>query len=330
MKTQGLKLSVLLFLLFLSIPQTSFSQSGYKVTGQILLGGDTRWDYLFVDSPSHRLYVSNSTKVHIVDLTNNKEIGVISGQNGVHGIAVCTASGKGFISNGKSNSVTVFDLKTLKVTDSIKVTGKNPDAIVFDPFTKRVFTFNAGSSNATAIDGMTGKIVGTLKLDGNPEFAVSDEKGKMYVNLEKENEIESFDPAELKVTGKWSIAPVEGPSGLSIDLNDNILFSTGDNKKMAVVDASTGKLLASPVIGARVDGGVFDQSAKLAFSSNGEGTITVIKVESKDKFTVIDNVPTLKGARTMTIDQSTHKLYTSAMIPKGTETTFGVLIIEKQ
>jgi len=330
MKNQSFKFNVLLIALFLSLPAVSFSQSGYKVTGQIAIGGDTRWDYLIADSSTHRLYVSNATKVHIVDLTSNKVIGTISNLHGVHGIAVCPVSGKGFISNGQTNSITVFDVNTFKVIDSIAVPGKKPDAIIYDPFTKRVFSFNGGTANVTAIDGITGKIVGNVKLDGNPEYAVSDEKGKMFVNLEKENAIESFDPVSLKVTNKWSIAPVEGPSGLSIDLQDNILFSTGDNKMMAVVDASTGKLLASPPIGARVDGGTFDQSRKLAFSSNGEGTMTVIKVEAHDKFTVLENVPTIKGARTITVDQSTHKIYSSAMISKGSETTFGVLVIEKQ
>ncbi len=329
MKVQGINIYILFFALFLSLPAISFSQSGYKVTGSIVLGGESRWDYLSVDQTTNRLYVSNSSKVHVVDLNTNKVIGVISNLHGVHGVAVCNASGKGFISNGKSNSITVFDLKTLKVTDSIEVPGKNPDAIIYDPFTKRVFSFNAGTANVTAIDGMTGKIVGNIKLDGNPEFAVSDEKGKMFVNLEKEGAIEEFNPATLKVTNKWLIAPVEGPSGLSIDLKDNILFSTGDNKMMAVVDASNGILLASPTIGSRVDGGTFDQERKLAFSSNGEGTMTVIKVEA-GKFTVVENVPTLKGARTITIDQSTHKIYSSAMITNGSETTFGVLIIEKK
>jgi DNA-binding beta-propeller fold protein YncE len=330
MNNKGLKLYVLLFALFLSIPTISFSQSGYKVTGSIELGGESRWDYLYADSEMHRLYVSNSTKVHVVDLTNNKVIGTITNLHGVHGIAICPVSGKGFISNGQTNSITIFDVKTLKVTGSIEVLGKKPDAIVYDPFTKRVFSFNGGSANATAIDGITGKIVGTVKLDGNPEFAVSDEKGKMFVNLEKENAIEGFDPVTLNITNKWLIAPVEGPSGLAIDLKHNILFSTGDNKLMAIVDASTGKLISSPPIGGRVDGGTFDQTRQLAFSSNGEGTMTIIKEAAPDNFSVVENVPTLKGARTITIDQSTHKIYSSAMITKGTETTFGVLIIEKQ
>jgi DNA-binding beta-propeller fold protein YncE len=323
--------SSLILILFLFHPAQLFPQSGYKVVGSIDIGGEGRWDYLSVNEATHRLYVSNATKIHIIDLTNNKVIGTISGLNGVHGIAVVPASGKGFISNGRSNNIVVFDFKTLKVIDSLVIPGKKPDAIVYDPFSKRVFSFNGGSANATAIDGMTGKVVGTVKLDGNPEFAASDEKGKMYVNLEKENAIECFDPMTLKVIAKWLIAPVESPSGLAINLKNNRLFSTGGNKLMAIVDAANGKLIASLPIGGRVDGAGFDQQMQLAFSSNGEGTMTVIKEESRDKFVVVENVPTLPGARTMAVDQSTHKIYTLALIEKEKDKkSFGVLILEKK
>src|ERR1035437_2191696 len=331
MKNRSLFLFALVIILSIFNPAQLFPQSGYKVVGSIDIGGEGRWDYLSVNEATHRLYVSNATKIHIIDLTTNKVIGTISGLNGVHGIAVVPASGKGFISNGKSNDIVVFDLKTFKVIDSLAIPGKKPDAIVYDPFSKRVFSFNGRSSNATAIDGMTAKIIGTVHLDGNPEFAASDEKGKMFVNLEKENAIESFDPMTLKVTAKWMIAPVESPSGLAIDLKNNRLFSVGGNKMMAIVDASTGKLLASPPIGGRVDGAGFDQKRQLAFSSNGEGTMTVIKEESANKFVVLENVPTLPGARTMTVDQSTHKVYTLALIEKEKDKkSFGVLILEKK
>jgi DNA-binding beta-propeller fold protein YncE len=316
---------------FLFHPAQLFPQSGDKVVGSIEIGGEGRWDYLSVDTASHRLYVSNATKIHIIDLTNNKIIGTISGLNGVHGIAVVPASNKGFISNGKSDNIVVFDLKTFKVIDSLAISGKKPDAIVYDPFSKRVFSFNGGSANATAIDGMTGKVIGSVKLGGNPEFAASDEKGKMFVNLEEENAIQSFDPITLKVTATWKITPVESPSGLAIDLKHNRLFSAGGNKLMAVVDASTGKLLASVPIGGRVDGAGFDQKRQLAFSSNGEGTMTIIKESTPGKFVVMENVTTLSGARTMTVDQSTHKVYTLALIEKEKgKKSFGVLILEKK
>ena len=331
MKKYGFYLAGLILLLFLFQPAKLFAQSGYKVVGSIDIGGEAKWDYLSVDPDSHRLYVSNATKIHIIDLTTNKVIGTISGLNGVHGIVVVPASGKGFISNGRSDNIVVFDLKTLKVIDSLTIPGKKPDAIIYDPFSKRVFSFNGGSANATAIDGMTGKVIGTVKLDGNPEFAASDEKGKMFVNLEKENAIESFDPITLKVTAKWLIAPVESPSGLAIDLKNNRLFSAGGNKLMAIVNASTGNLLASLPIGGRVDGAAFDQKMQLAFSSNGEGTMTIIKEASPDKFVVVENVTTLPGARTMAVDQSTHKVYTLALIEKEKgKKSFGVLILEKK
>jgi YVTN family beta-propeller protein len=325
MKKQIIMFCISIFLISFIFSSTTFSQSGYKVTGTITIGGEGRWDYLIVDSTMHRLYVSHSTMIHIIDLTNNKVIGEIKDLHGVHGIAICPESGKGFISNGQNNTVTVFDVKTFKVTGTVETTGKKPDAIVYEPFSKRVFTFNGGSANATAIDGITGKVVGTVKLDGNPEFAVSNNMGKMYVNLEEENAIEVFDPMTLKVTNKWLIAPVTSPSGLAMDLENNRLFSVG-KKMMAIVDAENGKMLASPSIGDRVDGCAFDQLYKCAFSSNGEGTMTVISEKSPNNFPVVENVKTLPGARTITIDQSTHKLYTLAMVDK----VFSVLIIEKK
>jgi DNA-binding beta-propeller fold protein YncE len=331
LKNHSFFLPALIILIFLFHPAQLFPQSGYKVVGSIDIGGEGGWDYLSVDTASHKLYVSNSSKIHIIDLTTNKLIGTISGLNGVHGIAVVPASGKGFISNGKRDNIIVFDLITLKVIDSLTIPGKKPDAIIYDPFSKRVFSFNGGSSNATAIDGMTGKVLGSVKLGGNPEFAASDEKGKMFVNLEEENAIQSFDPITLKVIATWKISPVESPSGLAIDLQHNRLFSAGGNKLMAVVDASSGKLLASVPIGTRVDGAGFDQVRQLAFSSNGEGTLTIIKESAPGKFVVVENIKTLPGARTMTVDQSTHKVYTLALIDKGNnKKSFGVLILEKK
>jgi DNA-binding beta-propeller fold protein YncE len=331
MKKSTFYLSTFILIIFLFHPAQILPQSGYKVAGSIDIGGEERWDYLSIDETAHRLYVSNSTQIHIIDLTANKVIGSISGLNGVHGIAVVPESNKGFISNGRSDNIIVFDLTTLKIIDSLTIPGKKPDAIIYDPFSNRVFSFNGGSSNATAIDGITGKVIGTVKLDGNPEFAVSDEKGKIFVNLEEQNAIEVFNSKTLKVMAKWLISPVKSPSGLAIDLENNRLFSVGANKLMAILDAGSGKLLASLPIGGRVDGAGFDQEMKLAFSSNGEGTMTVIKEESPNKFTVIDNIPTLPGARTMTIDQTTHKIYTLASIDNGKgQKSFGVLILEKK
>ena len=318
--------SILVFLgIFCS---TLYSQnSNYKITGNIDIGGGNRWDYIAIDASSHRLYVTHASEVNVIDLDNNTVIGTIPNLNGVHGVAFANEFNKGFISNGKNNSITVFDLKTFNVIDSIKIDGKGPDAICFDPFTKRVFTFNGKSSNSTAIDAQTDKIAGTVALDGGPEFAVSDGAGKMFVNIEEKNEIQEFDPMALKVTATWPLAPGTGPSGLAMDREHKILFSGCHNKLMAVVNAETGRVITTLPIGERIDACAFDPSTGLAFSSNGEGTITVVKEVSPDKFKVIDNIVTQKGAKTMTVDENTHRLYTITMIDGK---SFGVLILDRK
>jgi DNA-binding beta-propeller fold protein YncE len=312
-------------------PSRSFSQiSGYKVIGIIEIGGEGGWDYLSVDAAMHRLYVSHSTKVHVIDLEKNVVIGEIPNQHGVHGIAPVSEVGKGYISNGRDSSVSVFDLKTFKQILTIKIPGKNPDAIIYEPFTKRVFVFNNGSSSATAIDVKTDKIVGTIKLDGAPEFAVSDLKGKMYVNLEDISAINTFDPKTLKVISKSSIAPVSEPSGLALDREHKRLFSVGRTKMMAVVDAEKGKVIATPAIGGGVDGCAFDNGTHRIFSSNGEGSITVIQEVSPTEFKVLETVPTAKGARTIIIDETTHHVYTIAAIEKTDKSKmFSVLILDR-
>ena len=284
-----------------------FSQSNsYKVAGSINIGGEGRWDYTAVDVPAHKLYVSHSTKVHVIDLTSNKVIGEIDNLHGVHGIAFADEFGKGFISNGRSDTVTVFDLKTNKTINSIAVPGKNPDAIVYDPYSKRIFTFNGHSSNSTAIDAKTDKVVGTIELNGKPEFAVSNGKGLMYVNLEDKSKIVEFNPKTLKVLNVWSIAPGEDPSGLAFDIKNNILFSGCDNNLMMIVNAKTGKVITSKPIGGHVDACGFDAETNLAFSSNGEGTLTIVQEDSPTEFKVIDNVNTAKGLRTMALRSQIH------------------------
>ena len=308
-----------------------FSQTSvYKVSGTIDIGGEGRWDYTAVDVPMHRLFVSHGNRVHVIDLNNNSIIGEIPNLNGVHGIAFADEFGKGFISNGRNDTVTVFDLKTLKTIDNIHVTGKNPDAIVYDPFTKRIFTFNGHSSNSTAIDAKTNKIAGTIDLDGKPEFAVSNGEGLMYVNLEDKSLIEEFNPKTLKVIAKWPLAPGEGPSGLAFDIKNNILFSGCDNKLMVIVNAITGKVISTVPIGGRVDACGFDPGTNLAFSSNGEGSLTVVKELSPKEFKVVDNVDTEKGLRTMALDPTTHNVYLIGTLEgKNNMKSFGVLILKK-
>ena len=214
--------------------------------------GDGGWDYLTVESSSARLFVSHSTMVQVVDLKTNKLAGTISGTNGVHGVALAPAHNKGFVSDGRDNSVTVFNLKTLKVTGKINVTGRNPDAILYDPYSQRVFTFNGRSSNATCIDAITEKVIGTIPLSGKPEFAVTNGKGKIWVNIEDKSRVAQINPESLKVEREWSILPGEEPSGLAIDIDNDRLFSVCRNKLMVISDAKAGKVIASLPIGSGV------------------------------------------------------------------------------
>ena len=249
----------------------------------------------------------------------------------MHGIAIANEFNKGFISNGRSDTVTVFNLKTFKVIANVHVTGKNPDAIAYDPYSKRVFTFNGRSSNATAIDAKTDKVVGTITLDGKPEFAVSNGKGKMYVNIESKSEITEFNPKTLKILHTWSIAPGESPSGLAIDIKNNRLFAGCDNKMMVVVDANNGKVIATSKIGEGVDACKYDPETHFAFSSCGEGVLSVIKEISPNKFENIDNVKTVRRARTMELDESTHNIYMSTLVPgKDNKDSFGVVILKRK
>ena len=332
MRAQKLIIILLALASLLFTAPFSFAQaSGYSITGTINIGGNGWWDYLSIDNAGHHLFVSNGNKVHIIDLKTDKQIGEIDNLNGVHGIAIANEFNKGFISNGRSDTVTVFDLKTFKVIADIHVTGKNPDAIAYDPYSKRVFTFNGRSSNVTAIDAKIDKVVGTITLDGRPEFAVSNGKGKMYVNIESKSEITEFNPKTLKVLHTWSIAPGEDPSGLAIDVKNNRLFAGCHNKMMVVVDANTGKVIATPKIGEGVDACGYDPATHFAFSSCGEGVLSVIKEVSPNKFENIDNVKTIRRARTMELDESTHNIYMSTLVPgKDNKDSFGVVILKRK
>ena len=288
------------------------AQTNYKVVRQIPLESDGGWDYLSVDEAAGRLYVSHATMALVVDLKTGTQVGKIADTKGIHGIAVVPALNKGFTSNGRDTSVTVFDLKTLQVTGKIKVTGKNPDAILYDPFSQKIFTFNGGSSSATVIDPKENKVIGTIPLDGKPEFPQSDGKGKVYVNIEDKSEISVINPTTMKVEKSWSIAPGEEPSGLALDNETHRLFSVCGNKLMVVSDAEAGKVVTTLPIGDRCDGVAFDPATKRAFSSNGDGTITVVQEINKDSYKVIETITTPKGARTITIDKTTHHLYLPA------------------
>ncbi len=283
-------------------------KGGYHLITKIELGGEGGWDYLYADSDGKRLYVSHGTKVEVVDTDSNKKIGEISGLKGVHGIAVAHEFGKGYISDGRDNSVVVFDLKTLKTLDTIKV-GANPDCIIYDLGSKRIFAFNRGASTASAIDAATGKVSDPIALGGHPEFAASDGKGMVYVNLDDKSEIVAIDSKALIVKAHWSLAPEgEDPSGLAIDPKNHRLFAVCGNKKMVVVNTETGKVVASATTGDGTDAAGFDAKEGTAFASNGEGTLTVVG-GSGDKYSVIEQVTTQRGARTMAVDTKTHKIY---------------------
>ena len=283
----------------------------YHVLRHMPLGGDGGWDYLTFDTAGHRLFITRGTHVMVVDAESGKVVGDIPNTPGVHGVALVQDIGRGFVSNGKDATVTEFDLKDLHEVARIKV-GERPDAIVYDPFSKRVFTFNAGSQNTTAIDAATGKVAGSIPLGGKPEFSASDGKGRMYVNIEDKSEIVEFDSQALKETHRWKLADCEEPSGLAMDTESRRLFAGCGNKKMAIVNADTGKMVTMLPIGDGVDANAFDPGTKLAFSSNGEGNLTVVKEDSADKFSVRETAPTAASARTMALDPNSHKVYVVA------------------
>lgn len=282
----------------------------YELKQKYVLGGDGGWDYLTYDAAGKRLFISRATHVMVVDPAKGSVVGDIPDTPGVHGIALAPELNKGFTSNGRENTVTVFDLKTLKPITKIKLDGaENPDAIIYDPASKRVFTFNGRSKNATEIDAEKNSVVTNIPLDGKPEFAVSDEKGTVFVNIEDKSELTSIDPKKGAVVKTWSLAPCEEPSGLAMDRAHRRLFSGCHNKMMAVVNADTGKVVATPAIGEGVDANAFDSGTELAFSSNGDGTLTVVHEDSPDKFAVADNAKTQRFARTMALDTGNHDVY---------------------
>jgi YVTN family beta-propeller protein len=289
-----------------AVPQPG--ESGYHLKKKIQVGGEGFWDYLTMDSPTRRLFLSRGTHVMVLDVDSGKVIGEIPDTPGVHGIALAPEFGRGFISNGRGNNVTIFDLKTLATLGHAEA-GQNPDAIIYDPATKRVFAMNGRSGSVTAIDAATGKVAGTIPVGGKLEFAAADGTGRIYVNVEDKSEIAQIDAEKLSVTALWPLAPCEEPSGLAMDTATRRLFAGCHNKMMAVVDANSGKVIATPAIGEGVDANAFDPVTKFAFASCGEGVLTVVHEDSPDKFSVVENVATQRGARTMALDHKTHEIY---------------------
>jgi len=308
MLTRALCLSAVLSLVV--SPAAAAPAESYSIIKKITIPGEGSWDYLAVDESARRLYVSHGKQVEVIDVDSEAVVGNIPKTLGVHGIAIAPESGRGFVSNGQSSTVTIFDLKTLKTIAEV-ATGKKPDAIIFDPATSRVFAFNGGGNSATAIDAASGKVAGTVDLGGGPEFAAADGNGFIYNNLEDESLVLKINARDLKVEQRWPTAPCASPSSMAIDRANRRLFIGCRSKVMAVVNADTGKVITTLPIGDHVDATAFDPATKLIFNSNGEGTITVIREESPDKYSVVETVKTLPKAKTMALDSKTHRLFLS-------------------
>jgi YVTN family beta-propeller protein len=282
----------------------------YQLGHKYVLGGDGGWDYLTYDASSKRLFISRASRVQVMDAASGKLLGEISGTDGVHGIALAPELGKGFTTDGKDNTVTVFDLKTLKVIERVNIKGDHPDAIAYEPVTQRVFTFNGKSNDSTAMDAKTDTVLGDIPLSGRPEAAVADGKGHVFVNIESKSELSDIDAKALKVAKSWSLAPAcDSPSAIAMDAAHRRLFSGCDNKLMAVSDADGGKVIGTQPIGDGVDAGDFDPVQGLVFMSCGEGVLSVIHEDSPDHYSKLEDAPTQKYARTMALDPASHAVY---------------------
>ena len=301
------KIIILAFFLKI-LPCTLFAQT--TLIKKTVVGGDGGWDYLSISSEDRHLYLSHGSQVDVLNADTHEKIGIIPDTKGVHGIVAVPSFGKGFITSGRTNSVIVFDIKTLAKLAEIP-TGEGPDALLFDKFSGRIFVFNHKGGSVTAIDVATLKAIETVKLGGSKaEAGVTDEKGTIFVNLEDLSEIITFDAKTLAVKNHWKITPGEEPTGLAIDLKTERLFTVCGNKKMVILDANDGKVIAEAPIGEGCDGVVFDPASKTAFSSNGEGTFTAVHEDSPTKFSVKETIKTEKGARTIAIDDKTHHIFT--------------------
>jgi DNA-binding beta-propeller fold protein YncE len=321
--------------------RSAHAQEGpYKAAKEIAIGGEGGWDYLSIDAPAHRLYVSHATKVVVIDTQANKVVGEVPDTPGVHGFAIAADLGRGFSSNGREAKVSIVDLKTLKLIQKVD-TGENPDGILYEPSKKEVWAFNGRGKSATVFDAQSGKVVATIPLEGKPEAAQADAKaGKVFVNMEDLNAIKVIDIATKKVTATWPIAPGESASGMAIDLDTHRLFLGCDNKLMLMVDNTSGKVVYSVPIGEGVDSNWFDPSTKFAFSSNGEaGTVTIAHEDSPSLLKVVQTLKTKQGARTMALDPLTHTIYLavtdyeprpagSKERPKAVAGTFRVLVYQ--
>jgi DNA-binding beta-propeller fold protein YncE len=283
--------------------------SGYHLLRKFNLGGEGGWDYISLDSSTRRLFISRSSHVMVVNVDSGRQVGDIENTPGVHGIALAPDLGRGFISDGAAGTITIFDMSTLKEIGTLPA-GKNPDCIIYDAGTKRVFAMNGGSHDATVVDAPSEKVVATLPLPGRPEYAVADGAGHVYVNIEDKNEQAQIDSQNLAVTTHWSIAPCDSPSGLAMDVEHRRLFAGCENVMLVVTNPDTHAVVSTQAIGAGVDANRFDPGTNFIFSSNGhDGSLTVIHEDTPDNYTVVEDVPTQVNARTMELDPKTHEVY---------------------
>jgi len=316
---------------------TLAAAESYTLLKTVPVPGDGGWDYLTVDEAGRRVYISHGNQVDVLDADSYELKGTIPDTKGVHGIAVAADLGRGFTSNGRADTVTIFDLKNLKNLGEVK-TGKNPDSIIYDPSTKQVFAFNGGGKSATVIDAAAGKVAGTIDLAGQPEFAAADGAGNVFVNLEDKNTVVKIDAKNLKVLDRWPLAPGETPTGMAMDPKSKRLFVGCRNKFLVIVDADNGKVVDKQPIGERVDATAFDPETGNIFSSCGDGTVTVVHADGNDKYSVVETIKTKTGSKTMALDPKTHKLFLASadfkadkpgtrptVVPK----TFAVLVFGK-
>src|SRR5580698_5597376 len=297
-------------LLSLVMLSAAFAQSGYHLVKKIAIPGEGFWDYLTTDPSTGRVFVSHGTEVDVVDGAKGEVAGKITGLKLVHGIALAPEFHHGFISDGGANTVVVFDMATLAKVGEVAA-GMNPDGIIYDPASKRVFAFNGRSSSATVVDAEKGTLAGTVTLEGKPEFPAPDGKGHVFVNIEDKSEVMDIDAKSLTVVHRWPLAPCEEPSGMAMDTKNRRIFSGCHNNMVAVMNADTGKVVATPAIGSGVDATAFDPETKYVLNSCGDGTLSIAHEDSPDKYSVVEQVKTVQRARTMALDSKTHNVYLS-------------------
>jgi YVTN family beta-propeller protein len=295
--------------------------SGYRLLKQIPVPGAGSWDYVLVDGAARRVYVTHQTEVNVLDADTNEIAGKIPDTPGVHGVAIAPEFGRGYVSAGIANAVIIFDLKTLSVTGQIN-TEKKPDAIAYDPATKKIFAMNGDSNSSTVIDPADNTVKAIVPLGGDPEFAVADGQGNVFVNLKTQNQVARLDSKALKVLDHWSTAPCTAPSSLALDTHNRRLFVGCRSKVMAVIDADTGRVVASYPIGGHVDATAYDLANALVFNSTGEGNVVVFHQDSADSYTLVETIKTNPGSKTMGFDSKTGWLF----VPAKTNDQFSVMV----